>query len=61
MSFKLLPNVNLQRSTPLEECSSVATLLTRTILNGSKAALLGVSKKSGVKATISLLDETSAN
>ena len=59
--FKLLLSVNLQRNTPLEECSSEATPLKRTRSNGMKAAISGVLKKLRVKAIISLSDWTSVN
>ena len=57
----LLPSAKLQRNTPSEECSSKATPLKRARLNGLKAAISGVPKKSRVKATISSLVRKSAN
>ena len=59
--LKLLPSVELQRNTPLEECSSEATRLKRARWDGLKAAISGVPKKSHVKATILSLVKKSAN
>ena len=59
--FFFFLSVNLQRNTPLEECSSEVTPLKRLRLSGMKAAISGVLKKSPVKATILSLAIKSAS